>query len=138
MQQTVRLNPQHSDDYWIQKNRYYYEELSTYYQFVIPKGYRVLQVGCRSGYFLNAVKPSYGVGIDSNEQHLALGKTKYPLLNFYQGSLAQVAEQELKGQTFDYIILAHTLMKEYDIQSFLEQLHPLCTPQTRIVLNNGS
>lgn len=138
MQQTIKLNRQLSDDYWIQKNRYYYQELSTFYQFVIPKGYRVLQIGCRSGYFLNAVKPSYGVGIDTNEEHLNLGKTKYPWLNFYQGTLAEIAQQELKDQTFDYIILAHTLMKEYDIQSFLEQLHPFCTPQTRVVLNNGS
>jgi len=135
--QTFKRNT-HSDDYWIQKNRYYYQELARYYQFVIPKGYKVLQVGCRSGYLLNAVSPSYGVGIDNNAEYLTLGKTNYPSLTFYQGTLADVAQQELKNQTFDYIILSHTLMKEYDIQSFLEQLHPLCTQKTRIVLNNCS
>ena len=136
MQRSLSLK-QTPDQFWINKNSYYYKNLASYYQFVIPQGYSVLQVGCRSGYLLDAVKPSFGVGIDTNAEHIEQAKKLYPELTFHQGTIGTIIPK-LNNQKFDYIILSNILMNEYDIQSFLEELLPLCNPKTRVVLHNCS
>ncbi len=89
--------------------RYFHTLLENFYRFVIPPGMRVLQVGNRHRYLLDAVQPAYGVrALDISE---------------------------LKQETFDYIILSHTTMDVDDVQSTLQSIKPLCTPSTRIVID---
>ncbi|HBS47674.1 TPA: glycosyl transferase [Candidatus Dependentiae bacterium] len=125
-----------SDAYWINKNKYYYDRIANFYKFVIPKNSSVLQIGCRSGFLLNAVKPSFGLGIDENINYISEAKEKCPNLNFVCGSVDDLLkDSKYSNNKFDFIILSHTLMLEYDIQICLEKLHQFCNPQTRIVLN---
>ncbi len=89
--------------------RYYHTLLENFYRFVIPPNMRVLQVGDRHSYLLNAVQPVYGV------------QTNNVL--------------ELIPEPFDYIILSNTTMEVEDVQSTLQNLKPFCTPSTRIVID---
>jgi SAM-dependent methyltransferase len=43
---------------------YYHRWLQRVYGFVIPKGARVLELGCGSGDLLASLQPGYGFGID--------------------------------------------------------------------------
>ncbi len=48
---------------------------------------RVLELGCGTGQLLNALKPSYGLGVDLSQNMLNIAQKEYPHLNFFQGDL---------------------------------------------------
>jgi SAM-dependent methyltransferase len=112
----------------------YRRRLIKAYQNVIGPGQRVLEVGCAEGDLLAALKPSYGVGVDFCPEMLAVARERHPGLNFLQADAL-----ELKfAEKFDYIILSDLLNDLWDAQVVLQRLLPLCTPRTRIVINNYS
>jgi len=53
-----------SRDKWIGKNNYFHSEDRRASQFLVPKGLRVLDLGCGTGHLLASLDPSFGVGID--------------------------------------------------------------------------
>ena len=67
-----------TSEFWRKKNSYYYAWLDKAYIMNVRPGSRVLQVGCENGDLLAAVKPSYGLGIDSDEEAIEVAKRKYP------------------------------------------------------------
>ncbi|VAX34999.1 Glycosyltransferase [hydrothermal vent metagenome] len=111
------------------KNKYYYQQLEKHYRYFIPKGKKVLEVGCGTGDLLKALEPSYGVGVDISEEMVKLAKEKYSNLQFYSGKI-----ENLKEEKFDYIVLSGLLGELEDIQSFLEGLKKFCTQDTRIII----
>jgi hypothetical protein len=125
-----------TDSYWINKNAYYYRQLVSFYRFYIPQGSSVLCVGSRSGYILNELNPSLGVGIDENFDYIEEGKSLYTKLKLEHSSFDEfIKNSAYASSTFDYIILPFSLMDEYDIQIFFEKLKKFCHPRTRIILN---
>lgn len=111
------------------KNSYYYKELFRNYQYYIPKGKRVLEIGCGLGDLLAEVSPDYGVGVDISDQMIALAHKRHPNLNFHEGSIAS-----LPAEQFDYIILSGVLGEVENIQELLEALKPFCSKNTRIII----
>lgn len=117
--------------YWKRKNRYYHSYLEKYYSFIIPAESRVLEIGCGTGELLNAVRPSYGVGIDFSEKMVKIASEQFPRLNF----LVQDAEELKIGDTFDYIILSDLIGVVWDVQRIFNNLHKVAGPNTKIILN---
>lgn len=115
-------------DYWLKKNKYYHSLMRKFYQFTVPAGSRVLHIGCKNGYLLKYLKPSYALGIEQDEQELHFAKSKHPQYVFKQ-SLPEVHE------TFDYIIVSSYVMELDDIQAFFESLKRISTPDTRLVID---
>jgi len=115
---------------WRRRNRYYYQWLEKIYRFVVRPGSRVLHVGCECGDLLAAVKPCYGVGVDSDEQAIALAKKRFPHLNF----LAADPHELQLDEKFDYVLICNSLGDWRDIQRVLERIHPLTDERTRIVI----
>jgi SAM-dependent methyltransferase len=111
--------------------RFYHRYLARIYQFLIPPGLRVLEVGSGSGDLLAAVHPRQGVGLDISGKMVADAQRRHPELNFIQ---ADGHNLPLSG-TFDAIILSDLVNDVWDVQRILEQLHSLCEPRTRLVLN---
>jgi hypothetical protein len=125
-----------NDSYWIAKNRYYYNKLSQFYKFIIPPQSKVLQIGCKSGFLLNSVDPLFGLGIDENLEYIQEAKEKYQNkknLSFECKNIYDLSKNNNKH--FEYIIISHTLMREYDIQVFLETVQNFCNAKTRIIIN---
>jgi len=120
--------------YWVKKNWYYHQRLQNLYQFIIPKGARVLQVGCNNGYLLAAVEPSYGVGVDGDHKAIEIAQQTFAHLHFIAGNISEIKITE----PFDYIILSSIIMETYDIQDFLQSLHRLCGPHTRLIVDTYS
>ncbi len=115
--------------------RKYYESLrQKQYRFFIPKGKKILAVGCSSGDLLASLEPSIGVGIDLSPKMIELGKSKYPHLQFVKGTIDHFDSQE----KFDYIILPVLVEDLLDIESFFNSLRKFCTSDTRIIIEYHS
>ncbi|MCK5023557.1 MAG: glycosyltransferase [Candidatus Aenigmarchaeota archaeon] len=109
----------------------YQKLLQHYYRFLIPKGMRVLELGCGHGELLSCLKPSFGVGVDFSRKMIRQASEKHPELVFIQ---ADVHEIELK-EKFDVIILSDLVNDIWDVQYVLEKLGAVCHPGTRLILN---
>lgn len=125
-------NKPSSFDYWLNKNWYYHKYLGQLYQHLIPKNLHILQIGCKTGYLLEHVKPMHGVGIEHEEESREKALHKFPAYEFY-ATLKQVPQQQ-----FDYIILSSTTHEVDDIQDLLTTLLPYCSPKTRIIIDSYS
>jgi SAM-dependent methyltransferase len=121
-------------DQWLERNRYYYDDIESLCRFVIPEGSRVLEIGCGNGQLLNTLKPSYGLGIDVSPALVAQARTKYPHLHF---EVMDAASLEI-DEPFDYVVLAGTVGYLADVQQTFKQLHRVCATQTRIIITHYS
>ena len=106
--------------------------MEKYFSFFIPSGSRVLELGCGTGELLNALNPSYGVGVDFSEKMIDLAKKSFPDLHFFVGDVKQFS---IDGQ-FDYIIMSDLLSSLTDVQKTISTLHRISSPQTRIIISN--
>ncbi len=127
-------------DWWTRRNRYYYQDLDRLYQFLIPAGSKVLEVGCGVGNLLANVAPDLGVGIDFSSAVVELAEKKYPHLYFYCLDAEEIdsktrTEYPLLDTQFDYIILSDVLGDLTSIQTVLEYLQGMCHSQTKIILS---
>lgn len=110
---------------------YYHHRLQEIYRYLVPPGRRVLEIGCGSGDLLAALQPAVGVGVDFSSGMLENARRRYPHLRFVQEDAHAL---QLEGP-FDFIILSDVINDLWDVQSVLENLVPLCTPSTRLLLN---
>ncbi len=119
---------------WRDKNAYFHREDERYLRFLIPEGARVLDIGCGIGDTLASLKPSYGVGIDFSGAELAIARKRHPDLHFIEGDAEDAATLAAAGGPFDVILVLDTIGSLEDCQAFIEQLHLLCTRETRLVI----
>jgi len=118
-------------DAWKTKNAYYHAKVQDYMKFLIPEGYRVLEIGSGDGALLNDLKPSRGVGIEASPKFIELAKGRYPHLEFRH----DFAENFKCDDKFDYVVLSNLVGYLNDVQEVFENLHQVCLPSTRIVIN---
>ena len=123
---------------WNRRNRFYHRSLERYFSFVIPPGKRVLELGCGSGDLLNAVQPTYGVGVDFAPEVIDIALQKYsnsatrnPKLIFRVDD----AENLQLEEKFDYIIMSDMLGCLWDAQAAIRNIRKLCHRQTKIVIS---
>lgn len=112
-------------------NSEYRRRLNEMYALLISPGQRVLELGCGLGDLLAATHPAYGVGIDFSAEVIQHAQQHHPNLHFFEAEAHTIKLDE----TFDVIILSDLVNDLWDVQTVLEKLHPLCTPDTRIILN---
>jgi len=110
---------------------FYQKLLKHYYRFLIPKGMRVLELGCGHGDLLSCLKPSFGVGVDFSREMLRQASEKHPELVFIQ---ADIHEIELK-EKFDVIIISDLVNDLWDVLCVFEKVRLLAHPRTRLILN---
>ena len=72
---------------WVDRNSYFYKDDYKYMKFLVGENTRVLELGCGTGRLLNALNPSYGVGVDLSSNIISIAKKNYPNLEFVQGDL---------------------------------------------------
>jgi SAM-dependent methyltransferase len=110
---------------------YYHKLLQHYYKSLIPRGMRILELGCGHGDLLACLKPAFGVGIDFSRKMIRRAVTRHPHLNFIQADAHEIA---LKAK-FDVIIISDLVNDLWDAQQIFEKLHAICYPGTRLILN---
>ena len=114
---------------WIDRNSYFYENLKRLLQFIVEPGKRVLNVRCQTGWFLNALRPEKGVGIDISLEMIAVARQLYPQFEYVQAD----SENLDINETFDYI-LYNNLEDTVDIFTPLQRLNKLCERHTRLLI----
>jgi SAM-dependent methyltransferase len=106
----------------------------------VPRGQRVLEIGCGCGHLLAALEPSRGVGVDASPRAIAAAQQRYGgnHLRFLAGDIGdpQVLA-ELSGP-LDAIVLVNVVTQFADVQRILEGLHPLCHDHTRLLIYSYS
>ena len=115
------------------QKRHYHREQTRYFKYLVTENKRVLELGCGSGDLLNALNPSYGVGIDISPGMVKLAQEKYPRLTFQEADAQRL--NLLPQATYDYIILSDVVGYLDDIQACLEGLQPFCGPHTRLIIS---
>jgi SAM-dependent methyltransferase len=119
-------------DAWRGLGRWYHRRLIEIYQFLVSPNQRVLEIGCGMGSLIAQLKPSRGVGIDFSPEMITRAKQRHPGIDYHQIDAHDLSEIE---GPFDVIILSDTVNDLWDVQRALEQIHRLCTPDTRLILN---
>jgi SAM-dependent methyltransferase len=109
----------------------YHRRMAEFFQFLIPAGSRVLEVGCGRGDLLAALKPSRGVGVDFSPAMIASAKILHPEMEFLEMDAHQL---RLEG-SFDYIILSDLVNDLWNVQQVLGRVRSACNPKTRILIN---
>ncbi len=110
---------------------FYHQLLARYYQFLVPPGLKILELGCGHGDLLAALNPSVGVGLDFSKNMIRTAAKKHPELLFIQADAHEIPLKE----KFDVIILSDLVNDLRDVQILLENLHPVCHKGTRVILN---
>jgi len=116
--------------YYIEKNSYYHALLKKQYNYFIPKGKKVLEVGCATGRLLASLEPAHGVGIDISPGMINIAREQFPHLEFHEGQISDFKPDE----KFDYIVLSGLVGELEDVQAFFESLRKHCTNNTRIII----
>jgi hypothetical protein len=124
-----RISERRAD--YIAKNAYYYNQIFQLLRFIIPPGNRVLQVGCLTPDFLNAVAPSFGVGIDLCETQVDLARRRFPHLRFHVHENYDVANLG----TFDHVIITD-INDQTDPIASLRALASVMNDRTRVIVQN--
>lgn len=119
---------------WREKNSYYYETQLSVFQFLVPPGKKILELGCGTGDLLAALKPAHGVGVDLSARMIALASEKYPSFHFLEGDAEDPLTWGIKDK-FDFIIMADVVGYFQDIQTALDRLHEFCDPSTRLIIS---
>ena len=119
-------------DRWQARHAGYHGAIASLARFYIPRGARVLEVGCGTGDLLAALEPSEGVGVDLSSAMVKRAAERHPTLTFHHMAAERL---ELPGKTFDYIFLSDLVGYLYDIRAVFERLGPLCHPRTRLVIH---
>ena len=121
------------------KNPGYYGQVDRACTFVVPKGVRVLELGCATGRLLAKTEPSYGLGFDLNSQQIEAAKQIHSGRGRLEFRCGDVESVDFSGiEPFDYIIISDLLPLLQDIQQTLERLHTVCTPRTRLIITYHS
>ena len=114
-----------------ESTRNYHRLLQKYFGFFIPKGARVLELGCGLGDLLASLKPLYGVGVDFSPKIIDLARSRHPNLCFVTADASNYSSEE----KFDYIVASDLINDTEDVQYLFEQCHRHSFQHTRLVLN---
>lgn len=121
-------------DTWRRRNATYHQLLERTIRFYVPRGQRVLEIGCGSGDLLAAVEPSTGVGVDVSSGMVELARSRHPDLTF----VCCAGEELDLGETFDYIILSDLAPYVHDLQALFERVRAHSHTRTRVLVNSYS
>jgi SAM-dependent methyltransferase len=117
--------------YWLRKNAYYYELLLRTLRHIIEPGKRILNLRCQTGFFLDALHPSDGVGVDISAEMIDVARRTHPRFCYIEA----LPEDFSPSEKFDYVLLCD-IGEIVDVEKMLLQLRKACAQHTRVVIYN--
>ena len=108
----------------------YHRLLNRFIAFLVPPGRRVLVIGTRTGALLQSLRPSVGVGVELDAEHVAEEARQFSSLMFVS---AKHAGESLNG-TFDYVVLSDAVGELDDIQAAFSSLSRFMRSETRLIV----
>ena len=117
-------------DRYKRRNRYYHAAINRFCKILIPRGERVLEIGCATGDLLNHVEPREGIGVDLSPKMIEVARGKYPGLQFD----VREAESASLEKKVDYIIMSNLLDYLQDIWVVLENARNMLNEDGKLVI----
>ncbi len=114
---------------WIRRNKYYYESLKRLLRRLVEPGKRVLNIRCQTGFLLDALQASYGVGVEISPEMVEVARAAHPRFKYYEA----FPEDFVPSERFDYILLCD-VGDIADVQKTLLRLQPACERHTRLII----
>jgi SAM-dependent methyltransferase len=114
---------------WNRRNNYYYKCLKRLLRHLVEPGKRVLNVRCQTGFLLDALEPSYGVGVEISPEMVEVARAAHPRFHYEEA----FPEDYVPSEKFDYILLCDT-GDTVDVQKALQRLHGACDRHTRLII----
>ncbi|MFZ0422358.1 MAG: glycosyltransferase [Xanthobacteraceae bacterium] len=135
-EETLRLSDATASERanWRRRAAFFHAEDLQYLKFLIPEGSRVLELGCGTGELLAELKPAFGVGVDLSALAIAEARSAHPAYTFSVGDIEAPGFIESLPRPFDFIVIVDTLGSLDDCQRMFENLHSICTRETRLVV----
>jgi SAM-dependent methyltransferase len=96
---------------------------------LVEPGKRVLNIRCQTGFLLEALQPTYGVGVEISPQMVAVAQAAHPQFTYYEAFPEDFVSQE----EFDYILLCD-VGDIADVQKTLLRLQSACGRHTRLLI----
>lgn len=122
------------DEHWQHRNRTYHRLIRQLYEFQVPPGSRVVEVGSGSGDLLAALRPAAGVGVDISREMVELARSRHPDLRF-----ERIAGETMGlGETFDYVVISDLLTFVHDLVALFERIRAHSHPRTRVIVHSYS
>lgn len=118
---------------WIEKNRYYADEVARLVTSLAPAEGRVLEVGCGLGDLLAVLEGRTRVGIDVSPRMIELGRARHPSLDL---RVADVERDPLPEGPFDLIVLSDAVGHLDDVERALERVRALLGPSGRVIVTH--
>jgi len=115
--------------YWIDANPYYYGKVGRLLSHLIEPHRSVLHLRCETGYFLSAVRPSKGVGVEISQPMVDIAKQNAPEYTF----VAADPETYKGDEKFDYVLVSN-IADTVDIQTLLTNAASHCHHRSRLVI----
>ena len=115
--------------FWVDANPYYYGKVAGLLRHIIEPGRSVLHLRCETGYFLDAVAPGRGIGVEISPAMVEVAAKAYPHLEFVCSD-----PQDYVGQgPFDYVLCSN-ITDTADVLALLGNAAAQCNPRSRLVL----
>ncbi len=127
-------------EYWINKNRYYHQNVERICSELVRPNSAVLVLGCGAGAMLAALKanPLTSLGVDISPAMVSQARQKQPEYRFEVGDAENLNLVALEGRAdpgcFDYIVMADLVGYLEDIEKCFRNLHAYCHLQTRLIV----
>ncbi len=114
---------------WIRRNKYYYQSLKRLLRHLVEPGKRVLNIRCQTGFLLDALRASYGVGVEISPEMVEVARAAHPQFKYYEA----FPEDFVPPEKFDYILLCD-VGDIADVQKTLLRLQTACERHTRLII----
>lgn len=108
--------------------KYYYDDLKILFQYLVPKGQTILEIGCSDGKLLEALAPKQAVGAYLVSEHI---NGNFPHINFIVCVPEKVPGQNIQ---YDYILFFNSLGYIKDVAKSLQEAKKVSTTKTRIII----
>jgi hypothetical protein len=118
-------------DHFLRRNKYYYDGVKNLLRYIVEPGKRVLEIRCATGHLLDAVEPSYGVGVEISEKMIEIAQAQHPNLHFLQSDPENLELDE----KFDYVLFSH-IFDTVDLLGSLERMRRCCHSDSRLVVHS--
>jgi len=117
---------------WQQKNHFYHSAMRNLVGGMVPRGLHVLELGSGVGDLLASLEPSAGIGLNVAQALTERASRKYPQFSFFTSG---VDSAKLPVEFHPHcVVMASMLDYVYDVWDMLEDLRPVMSEQTLLVI----
>jgi len=121
--------------HWIERSRYYHEDVRALISFMVPPGSTVLEVGCGTGDLLAALAPARGLGVDFSPEMVRVARERFPAASHPALEFrVDDAEALTTTESFDYVVATDLLGELTDVWAAFRSLRRVTTPRSRLVI----